>query len=62
MVENKDAGSVAAVVMAVEPVATTVAAAWDFVLFFVSCLTWERDDWTPKKPVFVWFIVLTFVI
>ena len=52
----------AAVVVAVEPVATTVASAWDFVLFFVSCLTWERDDWTPKKPVFVWFIELTFVI
>ena len=33
VVENKYASSVAAVVMAVEPVATTVAAAWDFVLF-----------------------------
>ena len=33
VVENKYANSVAAVVVAVEPVATTVAAAWDFVLF-----------------------------
>ena len=48
MVENKYANDVAAVVVAVEPVATTVAAAWDFVLFCfvftVSCLTWGRDD------------------
>ena len=33
VVENKYADSVTAVVVAVEPVATTVAAAWDFVLF-----------------------------
>jgi len=44
VVENKDAGSVAAVVMTVEPVATTVAAAWDFVLFFCQLSDVGRDD------------------
>ena len=33
VVENKYTDSVAVVVVAVEPVAKTVAAAWDFVLF-----------------------------
>ena len=52
MVENKYASSVAAVVVAVEPVVTTVAAAWGF--GFVSGV-W-RGKWTMElqdKPVFV---------
>ena len=36
--EDECANSVDAVALVAEPVAPTVAAAWGFVLFFVSCL------------------------
>ena len=61
MVENKDAGNVAAVVMAVEPVATTVAAAWDFVLFFCQLFDMGKGRLKLQKNPCLFVIVLRFV-
>ena len=58
-VENKYANDVAAVVVAVEPVATTVAAAWDFVLFCFCQLSDMGKGRLKlrKRPVFVCYCV-----
>ena len=64
MVENKYANNVAAVVVAVEPVATTVAAAWDFVLFcFCQLSDVGNRRWNSEKNPYLFdVIVLTFAI
>ena len=61
MVENKYASSVAAVVVAVEPVATTVASAWGLVLCPVSDV--GNGRWNSETNLYLFdLIVLTFVI
>ena len=50
VVENKYANSMATVVVAVEPVATTVAAAWDFVLFFCQLSDMGKGRLNSEKP------------